>query len=425
MSKEFDFFHEDTIEYISDGYNSYDFIADADENMMPSLNDVGQTLVLETQYMNHICAFKRLLKFDEGRSYSRSIYHMELLTGNTMFMELREYNLSYNYINVLQDQHLKWSMKFPKLELLDLSHNKISKLDMFQKPLHNRLDQLTTINLQYNNITTFTVEDLDIFKDMPMLLIDIRNNLISYREFLRYIKEGRHVSISNLTDYSYIGRLKCDNPSKLLGRDLMTLTEEEVCVPEVEYFVGPAIALSVSVIISSIILIVILKYRQEITIILFTRFNIIVSCMTRANFDSTKKYDAFVSYSSNEEEHVEKLFEDLELTTDDKPNAIKFKFCLHHRDFVPGKTIFDNVSKGVESSRHTIILLSNHFLKSQYCLYEFQEAFRQSIMENKHHLIIVMMEDIPEDSLPRDLKRCINTFTYIRRDDYLFTERRI
>ncbi|KAH3840064.1 hypothetical protein DPMN_113506 [Dreissena polymorpha] len=431
ISKEFDCFHEDTIEYISDRNTSYEFIHDADEQMMSKLSDVGETLVLEAQNVNHICAYKRLLKFEEGLSYSRSIYHTKLLTDKARFMELRVYNVSYNYINVLQDQHLQWSTKFPKLELLDLSHNKISKLYKFEIPLHTRPDQLTTINLQYNNITTITVEDLDRFRDMPMMLIDIRNNPIScncsekFRELLRYIKEGRHVSISNLTDYSYIGRLKCDNPSKLLGRDLMTLTEEEVCVPEVEYFVGPVIVLSVSVIIISIILIVVLKYRQEITIIMFTRFNIIVPCRTRANFDSTKKYDAFVSYSSNEEEHVEKLFEDLESTPDDKPNAIKFKFCLHHRDFVPGKTIFDNVSKSVESSRHTIILLSNHFLKSQYCLYEFQEAFRQSIMEKKRHLVIVMMEDIPEDSLPRDLKRCINTFTYIRRDDYLFTERLI
>ncbi|KAH3774026.1 hypothetical protein DPMN_175397 [Dreissena polymorpha] len=194
-----------------------------------------------------------------------------------------------------------WSTIFPKLETLDLSHNKISHVCKFQIPMHDRLDQLTTINLQYNYITTITVEDLDRFRDMPMMLIDIRNNPIScncsekFREVLRYIKEGRHVSISNLTDYSYIGRLKCDNPSKLLGRDLMTLTEEEVCVPEVEYFLGPVIVLSVSVIIISIILIVVLKYRQEITI---TRFKIIGICKARANVDSTKQGDAFVSYSS-------------------------------------------------------------------------------------------------------------------------------
>lgn len=115
---------------------------------------------------------------------------------------------------------------------------------------------------------------------------------------------------------------------------------------------------------------------------------------------------------------MENFFEDLENTTD-------FKFCMHHRDFIPGKTIFDNITRSIESSRHTVILLSNHFIESEFCLYEFQEAFRQSIMEKRRHLVIVMLEDIPDTKLPRDLRRCMNTFTYIRKDDFLFKERLI
>ena len=90
---------------------------------------------------------------------------------------------------------------------------------------------------------------------------------------------------------------------------------------------------------------------------------------------------------------------------------------------MPGKTIFDNVIDCVEASRHTVIVLSKHFLNSHYCMYEFHEAFQQSIYERKRHLVVIMMEDIPMNDLPNDLKRCLKTFTYIRKDDSIFLDR--
>ncbi|MEW8545080.1 MAG: toll/interleukin-1 receptor domain-containing protein, partial [Candidatus Thiodiazotropha sp.] len=192
---------------------------------------------------------------------------------------------------------------------------------------------------------------------------------------------------------------------------------------ETEYFVVPVIALSITVVVLGLILFLILRFRKEVLIILYTRFHIILPCQSR-NWNDDKKYDAFVSYSSNDEDFVGSLFERLEQPPEDS-NTKAFKFCLHHRDFVLGKTSFSNGCNSVESSRHTIILLSKNFIKSQYCLYEFQEAFRQSIMEKKRHLIIIMMEDVPTEELPTDLRRCIKTFTYIRKDDYLFDDRLI
>ncbi|XP_052815310.1 toll-like receptor 4 [Mya arenaria] len=427
ISKKFDCVHENTIEFLRNRNTSYTFLED-NRIVIQKISELGEQFIQDVQRVAHVCDYRHLMELDEGVSDSRSIYHMKLATEKSVYFELRTYNLSHNYLKVLQDPQLQWSSNFPKLELFDLSHNNISRLYRFEIPLHQDMSRITTINLQYNNITTLTVSDLERFKEMPMMFIDIRNNPIDcncsefLKEILTYIKDGNHKRISNITDYTYIGQLKCASPPNLKGRTLASLSGEAVCEPNVEYFLVPLIVLSVVVIVVVVTLVVALRYRQEITVILFTRFNIIIPCQSRESFDSSKKYDAFVSYSSNEEEEVEKLFDEMEKPSDDS-HGIAFKFCLHHRDFVPGRTIFENVSKSVESSRHTIILLSKHFLKSQFCLYEFQEAFRQSIMEQKRHLVIVMMEDLPEDSLPRDLKRCIKTFTYIRRDDYLFKQR--
>ena len=56
-------------------------------------------------------------------------------------------------------------------------------------------------------------------------------------------------------------------------------------------------------------------------------------------------------------------------------------------------------------------------------MYEFHEAFQQSINERKRHLVVIMMEDIPITDLPNALKRCLKTFTYIRKDDSIFLDR--
>lgn len=430
VSKSFDCGQHATIEDMSTRNVSYDFLEDL-KYILTKLTEHGADFVLDTHRITHKCDFQHLMYMDESHSSSRSVYHMDLMTDSSIYYQLRTYNVSYNYIKVLQDQHLEWSRHFPNLDLLDISHNNVSKLYQFAVPLRTNLDKITTVNLQYNQISTISVNDLDRFKQMPMVFIDLRNNHMNcncsetLKELLKYIKAGRHLHISNLSDYRYLENLECRIPEKLSGRLLKSLTSDMICeaVVQTEYFLVPIICLSAAIVVLALLLYMFLRFRQEITIILFTRFNIIIPCQTRENYDSVKKYDAFVSYSSNEEEYVEQLFEDLEKLGD--KSGPSFKFCMHHRDFVPGRTIFDNVTLSVESSRHTIILLSNHFIKSEFCLYEFQEAFRQSIMEKKRHLVIVMMEDIPEERLPRDLRRCVKTFTYIRKDDFLFTERLI
>lgn len=427
IKKAFDCTQDETIEYLSNRNTSYEFQMDLDPTEMEDLSLLGEQFMADVKRLDHTCNFRHLMVLDQGNSASRAIYHIDLMTENSFYDELLVFNFSYNYIKALDDQQLKWSTRFPKLEVFDLSHNEISDIYMFKVPLHST-NRVTTINLQYNNISQITVKDLQNFKDLPMMFIDLRNNPIdcncseSMRELLRFIQNGEHLKISNLTDYSYIAELQCSRPSSVAGIALGDLPDNLICRIEVEteYFIVPLVCMSVAIVILVLVLLAILRYRQEINIILFTRFNIIVPCHARENFDSSKKYDAFVSYSSNEEEYVEKWFEELE-----KPNqsGARFKFCLHHRDFVPGRSIFENVAVSVESSRHTIILLSNHFLKSEYCMHEFKEAFRQSIMEQKRHLVIIMMEDIDTEKLPRDIKRCIKTFTYIRKDDYLFSER--
>ncbi|XP_060602709.1 toll-like receptor 8 [Ruditapes philippinarum] len=433
LTKGYSCLHAETIEFITMRNISYEIIKDI-VSEPEEVGNHGRNIVPRSRHIPDVCDYLHLRILDRSIR-TRPLFDLyDLFTERSIYERVQIYNASNSGIAELKDRYLQWSNTFPNLQMLDLSKNNISKLYRFAFPLHSmaNISKFTTVDLRFNKISMITVNDLDRFKMMPTVFFDLRNNPIdcncsdTLEELLRYIEAGKHLQISNIFDYSYIENLECNYPENLKGTTIKTLTSEMICESnlQTEYFLVPIICLSATIVILALLFLVICRFRHEITILLFTHFNIIFPCQTRDSYDSEKKYDAFVSYSSNEEEYVEKLFEDLEKPADDKARP-SFKFCMHHRDFVPGKTIFDNVTFSVESSRHTIILLSNHFIKSEYCLYEFQEAFRQSIMEKRRHLVIIMMEDIPEKQLPRDLRRCVKTFTYIRKDDFLFTERLI
>ncbi len=39
------------------------------------------------------------------------------------------------------------------------------------------------------------------------------------------------------------------------------------------------------------------------------------------------------------------------------------RLCLHHRDFAPGRTIFENIVDSLEKSRSCVIVLSKDYAK--------------------------------------------------------------
>ncbi|XP_028834949.1 toll-like receptor 21 [Denticeps clupeoides] len=101
------------------------------------------------------------------------------------------------------------------------------------------------------------------------------------------------------------------------------------------------------------------------------------------------KYDAFISYNSADEPWVlEKLLPNLE--------GDGFQLCLHHRDFEPGRYIVDNIVAAVYESRKTVCVISQNFLRSEWCSLEIQLASYRLFHELCDVLVLVFLEPIPE-----------------------------
>lgn len=114
-------------------------------------------------------------------------------------------------------------------------------------------------------------------------------------------------------------------------------------------------------------------------------------------------YDTFVSYSSEDHEWVNGL-----MTRNLEPG---YRLCIHERDFELGRSIVDNIVDCLSKSRHCLIILSNAYVKSDWCNFEAQVA--HSMMKDKMATVILEESVTTRSDLTKVLKLLLKTRTYI------------
>ena len=149
--------------------------------------------------------------------------------------------------------------------------------------------------------------------------------------------------------------------------------------------------------ISIIISILVHVYRRVLKAFLYTHFKLRPN-ESKTDSDSTKIYDAFVSYSEKDRHWVvNTLQERLE------KRHPTFKLCIHHRDFEVGTPIVKNILNSVERSKRMLMVLSHSFLQSQWCMLEFRTAHHK-VLEDRLKLIIILFDDINMNELDGEMK---------------------
>ncbi|XP_066135333.1 toll-like receptor 1 [Saccopteryx bilineata] len=124
---------------------------------------------------------------------------------------------------------------------------------------------------------------------------------------------------------------------------------------------------------------------------------------------NTFHFHAFISYSEHDSAWVKN-----ELL----PNIEKedIRICLHERNFVPGKSIVENIINCIEKSYKSIFVLSPNFVQSEWCHYELYFAHHNLFHEGSNNLILILLEPIPKYSIPssyHQLKTLMAQRTYL------------
>ena len=89
-------------------------------------------------------------------------------------------------------------------------------------------------------------------------------------------------------------------------------------------------------------------------------------------------------------------------------------------DFTAGHPILHCIKEGVWESQAVLVLLTENFMKSSWCLHEFIEAETRTALEDSFRLIVVMFSQDNQclpveliEGLPESLKRYIRTRVYL------------
>ncbi|CAC5420259.1 unnamed protein product [Mytilus coruscus] len=132
----------------------------------------------------------------------------------------------------------------------------------------------------------------------------------------------------------------------------------------------------------------------------------------KAEDDDSKLWDAFISFKSQDVDHQfvsSKLYMKLE-------TQLGYKLCIHHKDFLPGKAIANNIVDSIANSRRTILIISREYLQGGYTTFELEMAHAEMIAtKSKHKIIPILLDkyDNLQGLMDDTLKHIIQSVTYI------------
>ncbi len=146
------------------------------------------------------------------------------------------------------------------------------------------------------------------------------------------------------------------------------------------------------------------KYRKKISAILYVKYGIKFIQEKEEN----RTYDAFIAYSQEDIGFVKhNLLVPLE--------KIPYKICIPERDFESRDYKSQNIIKSVQESRRTIIVLSQNFIDSGWCQFEFAQSHLKLLEDESFKLLLIVTEE-PRllHRVPKVIDNYIKTRTYLR-----------
>ena len=318
------------------------------------------------------------------------------------------------------------------LQVLDLSLNKI---DEICPEIFSNLGNVRELNLTRNQLQQLP-EEIELMTNLTKL--DLSNNLL----------EELPKSIQNMTKLKNIvisgNKFRCDcdtfwmtgwlvnsfpgvkDPYSIVcvsgqgqGKRLIDLNQDEVgCFSAYSHVWMYALISAASSLFTILFATAIYMKRGYIKIWMFTRFGFHPWDKIDENIKD-KDFDAFVSYHSKDRPWVcNTLMPQLE-------DEHGFKLCVHERDFEIGIPIRENITKAVNSSRRTIVVLTPEYAGSFWCNLEFLEAKVKAFNDSTNYIIVILFKPVEHTKLDMTLRLYLETNTYVSATDNWFWKKMV
>ena len=322
--------------------------------------------------------------------------------------KLKVLNISTNKITSLADSLFSG---LTSLATLNLASNGITEVNNSLNGLKN----LTNLNLKQNKISTLPVKLLEQMDETGSrtyrkVSVDLSNNTLDIAcenlKFLEWIADHpNHFESVNSYTYRYNGHniaMSHTNLKKMIAS------------------VGKGCNNYAAVIIVSTIFIVVVSTSIVVGIVYRFRWRLrYLYYMAKARYRGYDRipdaqveyrYDAFISYAHEDYRFIkDEIIVELE-------ESYGLYLCIHQRDFLPGNYIAENILQAIKNSKKIVIVLTEQFLKSQWCIYEFNMARMESIYSRNGDNVIfcIMYEDIDTKHLSPELIETLESETFLK-----------
>ncbi|XP_041713229.1 toll-like receptor 13 [Coregonus clupeaformis] len=295
-----------------------------------------------------------------------------------------------------------------KLEVLKLSN---CRIDSLEGSLTKDFKSLKTLYLRIENIYHVIYSFTEPLSSLKYLILDTLQIFCSCDNawLIAWAKGYRPVEVIML-NHELIYTLEdliCLLDSGLDTPNFVKYTEAN-CTTEVGFVLFAATGLGV------LFFMLVVLVHNLVGPYLLPLYHITLGWLSEAMRSNTRghyHYDAFVSYSGKDERWVvEELLPNLE-----QRGPPFLRLCLHSRDFQLGKDIVENITDSLYRSRHTLCLVSRHYLYSNWCSLEMKLATSRLQVEQRDILLLVFLEKIPPRRLSAHhrLARLVKTRTYL------------
>ncbi|XP_023239365.1 toll-like receptor Tollo [Centruroides sculpturatus] len=305
---------------------------------------------------------------------------------------LRELYLSHNLIATVTNITF---VPLKSLEILYLDHNHLKEFQVWQLAVNPQLHDVTLSENPWTCECQFVQDFGDYIQDRGDNVRDLYDVTCSYNETTKFpLLEFNMTVCTNHTSTTYLQSFRVE--------DFMSLLI--VCCSLFLAFL--------------FLFILVYVYRRELSVWLYTRYKLRLCRQDIVQGDEDKLFDAFVSYSKKDEAFIAQILAP-ELECGNPP----YRLCLHYRDLPVGGYLSDAIAEAMENSRRTILVLSENFLKSEWCRYEFKTAHHEVLSTRKHSLIVIVLGRIAYRDLEPDVKMWLKTSVFLRWGEKLFWEK--
>ncbi|XP_051511528.1 toll-like receptor 5 isoform X2 [Myxocyprinus asiaticus] len=303
-----------------------------------------------------------------------------------MFNNLHQLKQLFLYSNFLQSLPKDIFKDLTSLIVLDLSFN---YLKYFPNGIFPK--SLKILNLKYNSIHSVDPNLFSTLTDLSLLNNQFHCDC-NLRDFQKWLNQ------TNIIFDHPIANLTCASPEDQYM--VSVLTSNIQCEDEEEEKFTEKMRLVLFICCTALI---ILLTTSAIAYVccrgyIFKLYKRLTAKLVGRKLEEPEPdqslYDVYLCFSSNDMKWVERALLKRFDSQFSEQNVLHC--CFEARDFIPGEDHLSNMRNAIQSSRKTLCVVSEHFLKDGWCLETFTLAQCRMLVELKDILVVLVVGNIPQ-----------------------------